>query len=117
MWGIFKNFFFVIIYLFGGAAVFCHTEKMRFLDSFYMCMISLSTVGYGDITPKTQSGRGFAIFYLPVGIVLLAQAAVRAGPCLLACDVLPDAQAVGTRVCCPCSPFPCPSSSRQPLRT
>lgn len=58
--------------LFIGAAFFHHTEHWSWLDAFYFCTITLTTVGYGDITPKTDAGKLFDIFYVLVGVGIIA---------------------------------------------
>jgi len=37
----------------------------------YFVVVSLSTVGYGDITPKSELGRVCVIFLIIVAIVVL----------------------------------------------
>merc|ERR1712216_465376 len=37
-------------------------------------LVTLTTVGYGDVSPATKEGRIFAIFLLPLGIVGISQA-------------------------------------------
>ena len=61
--------FFVILI----GAVFYHlVEKLSWIDSFYLSVITLATVGYGDITPHTNAGKIFTIFYVLIGIGIIA---------------------------------------------
>jgi voltage-gated potassium channel len=54
-------------------AVFMHfQEKLSWVDSIYFSVVSLTTVGYGDIVPKTDIGKIFVCFYLLVGIGIIA---------------------------------------------
>merc|ERR1719162_1046084 len=39
----------------------------KYLAGFYWAMTTLSTVGYGDITPKSDEGRVYSIFAMVVG--------------------------------------------------
>lgn len=55
-----------------GATFFHNTEHWSWLNSFYFCTVTLTTVGYGDITPKTDAGKLFDMFYIVVGIGILA---------------------------------------------
>lgn len=53
--------------------VFYHlVEKLKILDAFYFSTITLTTVGYGDITPHTDAGKIFTVFYVLFGIGLIA---------------------------------------------
>lgn len=57
----------------GAGAIFYHiVEKLDWLDSFYFCVITLATVGYGDITPHTNLGKFFTIFYVLTGVGIIA---------------------------------------------
>ncbi|HOK40953.1 MAG TPA: ion channel [bacterium] len=42
-----------------------------FLDSVYWTVVSVTTVGYGDISPKTATGRFLTIFILFIGVALV----------------------------------------------
>ena len=54
-----------------GVLVYHWLEGWSYLDALYFCVVSLATVGYGDLTPTTPLARAFTIFYLINGIVVL----------------------------------------------
>jgi voltage-gated potassium channel len=43
-------------------------EHLSFLDALYYTIITIATVGYGDITPVTAGGKIFSIFLIVIGI-------------------------------------------------
>jgi voltage-gated potassium channel len=51
-----------------GTAGFMLVEKLSFFNAFYFTITTLSTVGYGDITPLTVGGKILAIFVILIGI-------------------------------------------------
>lgn len=55
-----------------GTVFYHHIENLKWLDSVYFSVITLTTVGYGDITPKTDAGKIFTIFYVLIGIGVIA---------------------------------------------
>lgn len=55
-----------------GTFVMHGIEHMRYIDAFYFSVVSLTTVGYGDFTPKTDLGKLFVSGYLIIGIGLMA---------------------------------------------
>jgi voltage-gated potassium channel len=57
----------------AAGSVFYHlVEHLGWLDSVYFCTITLTTIGYGDIVPRTDAGKLFTIFYVFIGIGILA---------------------------------------------
>ncbi len=57
----------------GLGTVFYHfTEKLSWIDSFYFSVVTLATVGYGDIVPQTPAGKLFTSFYILIGIGIIA---------------------------------------------
>ena len=47
-----------------GTAWFWLVEEWSLLDSVYMTVITLSTVGYGETRPLTEPGQAFVIVFL-----------------------------------------------------
>jgi predicted membrane channel-forming protein YqfA (hemolysin III family) len=61
----------ILTVLFG--TVFYHKfEGWSYVDSFYFTVITLTTVGYGDFSPTTPFTKLFTVFYIIVGISILA---------------------------------------------
>lgn len=58
----------MVILILGGAYFFHQIEGWSYLDAVYFCVVTLATVGYGDLTPTTNTGKIFTIFYIPLGI-------------------------------------------------
>ena len=50
-----------------GATGFYLIEGFSLLDSVYLATETVTTVGYGDISPQTPAGRVFAIFFMLLG--------------------------------------------------
>lgn len=55
-----------------GVAGYMIVERWSFLDSLFMTVISLTTVGYGETNPLTTKGRIFTMFFLLSGMGVLA---------------------------------------------
>src|SRR5512132_3811236 len=64
----------VIVAMGCGAIGFHLIEGWSILDSLYAAAQTVTTVGYGDVTPATRNGRIFAIIFMlaGVGVVLYA---------------------------------------------
>eukprot|EP00930_Biecheleria_cincta_P001147 TRINITY_DN10230_c0_g1_i1.p1 TRINITY_DN10230_c0_g1~~TRINITY_DN10230_c0_g1_i1.p1 ORF type:complete len:354 (-),score=31.31 TRINITY_DN10230_c0_g1_i1:97-1158(-) len=52
-------------------------EGFGLLDSAYFSLITMSTIGYGDLSPASKLGKAMAIVYLPLAVVALADAISR----------------------------------------
>ena len=48
------------------------TNDWTFFNSIYWVIVTLSTVGYGDITPKTIQGRVYTLFMIIIGIIVFS---------------------------------------------
>jgi voltage-gated potassium channel len=64
-------FYWVVGMLLAGVLVYHWLEGWSYLDALYFCVVSLATVGYGDLTPTTPLARLFTIIYLINGIGIL----------------------------------------------
>ena len=57
----------------GIGTVFYHLiEHMRWLDSLYFSVMTLTTVGFGDFAPKTDIGKLFTVGYVIFGVGIIA---------------------------------------------
>lgn len=55
----------------SGALVYHWIEKLNWVDAFYFSVMTLTTIGYGDIAPQTDAGKIFTIFYVLTGIGMM----------------------------------------------
>jgi voltage-gated potassium channel len=58
---------FLGVILFGSLS-FSFTEGRSFFDAFYFVVVTMATVGYGDIHPVTTSGKLLAILIIITGV-------------------------------------------------
>jgi voltage-gated potassium channel Kch len=61
-----------LIVLIVGAYIYRHLLHLTWVNAFYFCTVTLTTVGYGDITPNTNASKVFTIFYILIGIGIVA---------------------------------------------
>lgn len=60
-----------LIVILIGTNFYRFAENWGWIDSFYFSVITLTTVGYGDLVPTTQISKLFTTFYVLVGIGIL----------------------------------------------
>lgn len=57
-----------------GTLGFMTIEEISLFQAFWMTMITVLTVGYGDAIPVTQAGKVFALLIIPVGVGIVTYA-------------------------------------------
>ena len=63
--------------LVAGTLVYSFLEGWSPLDSLYFSVVTLATVGYGDLHPTTDLGKAFTIVYILTGVGVLVVFASR----------------------------------------
>ncbi len=51
-----------------GVVFYVNVEHWTVVNAVYFCVVTLGTVGYGDITPTTDLGKLFTVAYIVVGL-------------------------------------------------
>jgi voltage-gated potassium channel len=59
------------ILIVGGSVGFISIERMSPLDAVYMTVITLSSVGFGEVSPLHPAGKVFVIFLILFGVSLI----------------------------------------------
>jgi len=57
-----------------GTLVFKYLEDWTWIQSFYFSVVTLATVGYGDLHPTTDGSRLFTAFYILLGVAIAVSA-------------------------------------------
>ena len=58
----------LLLVVIAGTAGFMYLEGLSLFDSLYMTVVTITTVGYGDITPRTFYGRIFTTGLIVSGV-------------------------------------------------
>jgi hypothetical protein len=61
-------FFFAVTIIFAGIFIFRRVEHWSYVDAFYFSVITLTTIGYGDVVPKTEIGKILAALFALIGV-------------------------------------------------
>ncbi len=69
----------VLVTIVGGTLGFIVIEDMEPFDALYMTVITLSTVGFSEVSPLTQTGRIFVVVLIAFGVAIAASLAALMG--------------------------------------
>ena len=58
----------IVLIVLSGTAGYMLIEQMRFIDALYMSVITVSTVGFGEVKPLSPVGRLFTIGLIVIGV-------------------------------------------------
>ncbi|MBN2459802.1 two pore domain potassium channel family protein [Candidatus Woesearchaeota archaeon] len=61
----------VVSLLIIGTIVYSRLEGWGFVDSLYFSTTTLTTIGYGDITPSTEIGKLFTVLFALTGVAIM----------------------------------------------
>ena len=69
------NLLYLSVCIFGGALFYAVVESDHydFLHAFYMALMTATTVGLGDNSPRSQGGRVFATFWIVASVMVAAK--------------------------------------------
>lgn len=62
----------LMITLLGGTTFYWQVENWSLIDALYFCVMTLSTIGYGDLAPTTDASKIFTVVFAVMGIGLFA---------------------------------------------
>ncbi|MEL7207287.1 MAG: potassium channel family protein [Actinomycetota bacterium] len=51
-----------------GTTIYTVYEDWTVIESFYFCVMTLTTIGYGDYTPTDSTMQLYTVFYAVIGI-------------------------------------------------
>jgi voltage-gated potassium channel len=70
--------------LIGGTAGIMAAEDLSFLNAFYFMIVTMATVGYGDVHPVTAAGKALTILIIITGVGTFVGAIANATEVMLA---------------------------------
>ena len=80
-WRLMNDLSVVSFFVFFGTIFFQYQEQeadgsdINFLDAFYLSVMSVTTVGFGDYSPRSEEGRLVCVFWILFSVVAVSKAA------------------------------------------
>ena len=66
-----KLLFASLIMISIGATFYHFIEGWSWIDCMYFCVITLTTIGYGDFSPQTDGGKIFTMVCILIGLGMI----------------------------------------------
>lgn len=60
-----------VVLIFSATVGYYYMEGLGWWESLYLTMVSITTIGYGDLTPKTIGGQALTIVIVSLGLAFL----------------------------------------------
>jgi voltage-gated potassium channel Kch len=57
--------------LIAGTVIYHYLEGWSYIDAFYFSVVTLTTIGFGDLTPQTDAGKLFTVVYIILGLGMI----------------------------------------------
>lgn len=70
-WRFFGFVILFILVILLGSKIYQNVEGWSYLDSVYFTVVTMTTIGYGDIVPVTSAGKMITIFASFFGIAMV----------------------------------------------
>jgi voltage-gated potassium channel len=67
-----RGLFMLCLVLLAGTMGYMLLEKWQFLDALYMTVITITTVGYGEVREVSEPGRVYTVFLIFMGMGIMA---------------------------------------------
>lgn len=74
----------IVIMLIIGTVSYRYLEKWTWIQAFYFSVVTLTTVGYGDLYPTSETSRLFTALFLLSGAAVVLASLTAIGSALLA---------------------------------
>ena len=81
-----------------GVIFYTLAEHWTLVDAIYFCVVTLGTVGYGDITPVTDAGKIFTTIYIIFGLSVIGGFFATAGKLIKPGTVIKEETTVADRI-------------------
>ncbi len=73
----------MLVLLVTGTIFYVHHEDWSIVDALYFCVMTMSTVGYGDLTPTSSLSKIFTIVYSLITIGVFVGVATKLAHAML----------------------------------